>query len=501
MNKLIASLTFLTMLIIGVGIIYYQDYQADYKLAASNAEEAVNNIEKVINEAQQTAEFSIPLLRRSCTPDVIRKLNMMAARESHLRTVSLIKDNVVYCSSLFGVDHRPAMLERFYKGQLALLAGNTVTPNTPLLMYLKTTPNGSVGIGIHVPPLISVLNFLSKRRSLYMQAGYTWISVDGKVMPFNPDNHRNFVIIPSNRYHFAVLFSSTDDYSLNDFWHQEKMTFLVILLISLSSGVLTYKYLTQSKSPYDEIKRAIRNQEIIPFYQPVITTESREIYGFEVLARWNHPRTGIISPDVFIPLCEQSGLIIPLTRSLMNRVIQDLSLYLDKLPDGLHIGINISAQHCQYDDFITDCQNFMDALGDKKIRLMVEITEREKIDITPETISFFKKLSAAGILIALDDFGTGYSNFDYLRKLQVNIIKIDKSFVSMINREDPQASVLVNCVIDMAQKMRLVTIAEGVETEFQAEFLSSRKIDFLQGYLFSIPMPFAELVKTWLDKP
>ncbi|WJV56451.1 CSS-motif domain-containing protein [Pectobacteriaceae bacterium C111] len=152
MNKLIASLTFLTMLIIGVGIIYYQDYQADYKLAASNAEEAVNNIEKVINEAQQTAELSIPLLRRSCTPDVIRKLNMMAARESHLRTVSLIKDNVVYCSSLFGVDHRPAMLERFYKGQLALLAGNTVTPNTPLLMYLKTTPNGSVGIGIHVPP-------------------------------------------------------------------------------------------------------------------------------------------------------------------------------------------------------------------------------------------------------------------------------------------------------------------------------------------------------------
>ncbi|GAB7215973.1 EAL domain-containing protein [Dickeya oryzae] len=103
-------------------------------------------------------------------------------------------------------------------------------------------------------------------------------------------------------------------------------------------------------------------------------------------------------------------------------------------------------------------------------------------------------------MIALDDFGTGYSNFDYLRKLHVNVIKIDQSFVSMIDENDPQSSTLVNCVIDLAQQMKLMTIAEGVETEYQAEFLSRKQINFMQGYFFSRPLPFDELARTWLTQ-
>lgn len=103
-------------------------------------------------------------------------------------------------------------------------------------------------------------------------------------------------------------------------------------------------------------------------------------------------------------------------------------------------------------------------------------------------------------MIALDDFGTGYSNFDYLRKLHVNVIKIDQSFVSMIDENDPQSSTLVNCVIDLAQQMHLMTVAEGVETEYQAAFLSRKQINFMQGYFFSRPLPFDELAQTWLNK-
>ncbi len=180
--------------------------------------------------------------------------------------------------------------------------------------------------------------------------------------------------------------------------------------------------------------------------------------------------------------------------------MRDLTSHLDTLPDNLHIAINISALHCQCDDFITDCLNFVAAFGEKNVHLMIEITEREKIEITPETIAFFKKLSDAGILIALDDFGTGYSNFDYLRKLHVNVIKIDQSFVSMIDENDPQSSTLVNCVIDLAQQMHLMTVAEGVETEYQAAFLSRKQINFMQGYFFSRPLPFDELAQTWLNK-
>nr|ERO56043.1 Putative protein ycgG [Dickeya solani D s0432-1] len=488
------------MFAVGLWAIYYQDYRTDRQSAYTNAERAVKNIEEILNEARDAVEDSKPLLAHPCTPDVIRQLNMTAAIASHLRTVSLIKNDVVYCSSLYGVDNRPAALERFHMRELALLAGNAVTPDRTLIMYLGTTVDGSVGVAIHGQHLTNVLDLLSKRRNLYLMVGNTWISRDNKVSTFHPDDPHNFVIIPSSHYHFSILFPHDDKYSLVDFWDQEKMTFLVVFLIALGSGFLAYKYSTRFNSPYDGIRRAIENQEVQPYYQPVISTESREIYGVEVLARWHHPKSGFISPDIFIPLCEQSGLIIPLTRSLMGSVVRDLTSHLDTLPDYLHIGINISAQHCQSDDFITDCQNFIAAFGEKKVHLMIEITEREKIDITPETIAFFKKLSDAGVLIALDDFGTGYSNFDYLRKLHVNVIKIDQSFVSMIDEDDPQSSTLVNCVIDLAQQMNLMTVAEGVETEYQAAFLSRKQINFMQGYFFSRPLPFDELAQTWLSK-
>ncbi|UGA49565.1 MULTISPECIES: EAL domain-containing protein [Dickeya] len=500
MNKLIAFLTFLAMFAVGLCAIYYQDYRAERKSAYANAERAVRNIEEILNEAKDAVEDSKPLLAQSCTPDVIRQLNMTAAIASHLRTVSLIKNDVVYCSSLYGVDNRPASLGRFHMRELALLAGNSVTPERTLIMYLGTTADGSIGVAIHGQHLTNVLDLLSKRRDLYLLVGNTWISRDNKVSAFNPDDSRNFVIIPSSRYHFSILFPHDDKYSLADFWDQEKMTLLVVFLIALGSGFLAYKYSTRFNSPYDGIRRAIENQEVLPYYQPVIATESQEIYGVEVLARWHHPKSGFISPDIFIPLCEQSGLIIPMTRSLMSSVVRDLTSHLDTLPDHLHIGINISAQHCQSDDFITDCQNFIAAFGEKKVHLIIEITEREKIEITPETIAFFKKLSDAGVLIALDDFGTGYSNFDYLRKLHVNVIKIDQSFVSMIDEDDPQSSTLVNCVIDLAQQMNLMTVAEGVETEYQAAFLSRKQINFMQGYFFSRPLPFDELAQTWLSK-
>ncbi|MBP2844309.1 EAL domain-containing protein [Dickeya oryzae] len=500
MNKLIAFLTFLAMFAVGLWVIYYQDYRTNRQGAYDNAQRAVRNIEDILDEAKDAVEESKPLLAYPCTPDVIRQLNMTAAIGSHLRTVSLIKNDVVYCSSLYGVDNRPAALERFHMQELALLAGNSVTPDKPLMMYLGNTSSGSVGVGIHGKHLTNVLDLLSKRRDLYLSVGNTWISRENKVSTLTPGALHNFVITPSSHYHFAILFPGNDKYSITDFWNQEKMTFLVVFFIALGSGILAYKYSTRFNSPYDGIRRAIENQEVLPYYQPVIANESREIYGVEVLARWHHPKSGFISPDVFIPLCEQSGLIISLTRTLMSSVVRDLTPHLDSLPDNLHIAINISAQHCQSDDFITDCKNFITALGDKHVHLMIEITEREKVDITPDTIAFFKKLSDAGVLIALDDFGTGYSNFDYLRKLHVNVIKIDQSFVSMIDENDPQSSTLVNCVIDLAQQMKLMTIAEGVETEYQAEFLSRKQINFMQGYFFSRPLPFDELARTWLTQ-
>ncbi|MCU6669247.1 EAL domain-containing protein [Enterobacteriaceae bacterium H4N4] len=245
-------------------------------------------------------------------------------------------------------------------------------------------------------------------------------------------------------------------------------------------------------SPINTLRTAIAQRQIAPFYQPFIDARSGQIAGIEVLARWRHPLYGYVSPDVFIPLAEKHHLIVPLTHLLMEQVVTDLQHQIHRFPHGTYICINISAQNCLDPRFECDTREMVRKLKANQSHVVVEITERHPLHFTPQLNEWFAALRRADISLALDDFGTGYSNLAYISALNPEFIKIDKQFVSQIGVSDDTR--LVDSLIDLAKNMRLKIIAEGVETEAQANYLRSKRIDYLQGFYFSKPLSASELI-------
>lgn len=207
--------------------------------------------------------------------------------------------------------------------------------------------------------------------------------------------------------------------------------------------------------------------------------------------RWHHPGQGMIQPNHFIPMAEDSELIVPMTRSLMQQVSAKFAPYVNQLPEGSHFGFNISANHCRDLSLVDDCRRFIKAFGGNKINITLELTERKLIVADEITDKLFAELHALGVFITIDDFGTGHSSLSYLQQFKVDFIKIDQSFVGMIG-SDALSSHIVGNVIDLATRLGLQTIAEGVENDTQMRYLQAHKVDYLQGYMFGRPMPMDE---------
>lgn len=263
-----------------------------------------------------------------------------------------------------------------------------------------------------------------------------------------------------------------------------------ILLVPLVAALVTWFMAARRHSLYSQLARDIRQHQIHPHYQPLICAQSNAVSGAEVLARWHHDELGFIPPDVFIPVAESTGLIINLTESLLEQVVDDLQQGIAAFPPGFKLNLNISHAHVvdsSFHLFIDYWAPVFEALG---ITLVFEITERENIDINDDIVEKIAHIKRSGIKIALDDFGTGFSNLAFIANLNPDSIKIDRMFIRQISRE--AATPLIDCVIDMARRMNILTTAEGVEYDYQVEYLRTNHIDCLQGYFFSKPLCFSE---------
>ncbi|MBJ9267879.1 EAL domain-containing protein [Citrobacter europaeus] len=260
-------------------------------------------------------------------------------------------------------------------------------------------------------------------------------------------------------------------------------------LFSDASGLLA-RFLTCA--PVKALKTAIAQRQFRPVYQPIFNSQTGKIAGIEVLARWTHPQYGIIPPDEFIPLAEEQGLIASLTHQLIQQVIADLQPRLPLFPKGLYLNLNLSPENCLDPRFESDAVALMQKLAPGQVQLVIEITESRPLHFTPQLSEWFASLRKSNIAVALDDFGTGYSNLCYLHALEPEFIKIDKLFVGQIGEGGDTR--IIDTLIELAQKMNLRMIAEGVETRAQADYLRVKRCDFLQGYYFCRPVPLEELI-------
>ncbi len=242
------------------------------------------------------------------------------------------------------------------------------------------------------------------------------------------------------------------------------------------------------------LRYAIENDELIINYQPQYDAKNNHIFGFEALLRLNSKELGLISPLEFIPIAEEYGHITKIGQWVINESCKQAVKWSQKGYQFKSIGVNISSVDLQQTDFHECIEEIIKNTGVNPEILELEITESVLMESVDSSIATLKQLMNMGISIALDDFGTGYSSLSYLRKIPINTLKIDKSFIDNITSNQKEASI-INIIIDMAHSLGLNVVAEGVEKKEQLLVLKERNCDYIQGYYFSKPLPVDEIDK------
>ncbi|MFD1019585.1 EAL domain-containing protein [Thalassobacillus hwangdonensis] len=246
------------------------------------------------------------------------------------------------------------------------------------------------------------------------------------------------------------------------------------------------------------LRRAVEHEELEVFYQPKVEIERNEVTSFEALIRWNYPELGLVSPADFIPLAEETGLIIPIGEWMMEASCRQFQEWLDAGAELDRISVNISAVQFRQRDFPEVVERVLAKTGLAPRHLEIELTE-SLVQNTALAIPVMHRLKQMGVKLSLDDFGTGYSSLSYLKEFPLDTLKIDRSFIQTIHQSSKDQAV-VDMIIHMALKLDLNVIAEGVETEEQLEYLASTPCQHYQGYLCSPPVPRQQIAERFLGK-
>jgi EAL domain-containing protein (putative c-di-GMP-specific phosphodiesterase class I) len=238
-----------------------------------------------------------------------------------------------------------------------------------------------------------------------------------------------------------------------------------------------------------ELRRALGNDELRNVYQPIVSPTTGLIVGFEALVRWHHPERGVVSPADFIPIAEQSGLIVPLGRAVLERACAEAAGWnADRGDrDPLRVAVNFSPRQLSHPSAVETVVKTLEDTGLPPELLCVEITESALVEDANATLATLNQLKTLGVTLALDDFGTGYSSLTYVRRFPIDTLKIDRSFIDgIVGSSEDEA--IVTAVLSMGRALGVHVVAEGVETEEQAARLRTLGCTLAQGYLFSRPV-------------
>ena len=246
------------------------------------------------------------------------------------------------------------------------------------------------------------------------------------------------------------------------------------------------------------LHRAVERGELTVFYQPVVDIPQGRVVGTEALLRWEHPEQGLVGPDRFIPVAEESGLIIPIGGWVLEQACRQLRAWQEHGWQGAadKVKVNLSARQIEHPDLVETVQRALVGSGLEPAHLTLEITESALMHDARSTLRVLQALKDLGVSLAIDDFGTGYSSLSYLRRFPLDVLKIDKSFIAELGVTSGGADI-VAAVIGLAHSLGLEVVAEGVETESQLRELERLGCDFAQGYLFSRPVPAGDLASAF----
>ncbi|RQW61010.1 EAL domain-containing protein, partial [Vibrio viridaestus] len=421
------------------------------------------------------------------------KHNNIVFSDPYVRSLSINDHGIVTCSSVSG--NTPIVVPnwqsehhsiRFFYAQSTPFKNKLLYPQEgTLILKLSYLPHYSVNIALY-PELF---NQLLRAKS---QFGLT-MTVENAVL----DGDKTLLTTPRS---IASLFTLSYELSptciITYIIHSASSMWVIwTIILFVIRRPLSQVFDTVSLD-YWRIRRGLKKQQFEPYLQPVFDIDGK-LTGAEVLARWVHPKRGIISPYEFIDIAEKNGQINQISAQLMQKCALHLHNSVISSAQSFNLGFNVSAIQFDNDTFFEDMAQLKEDLSDTGIQLTIELTERQAFSSQEKYMFAAQQLKACGVKVSLDDFGTGYCSLSYLLSSDIDIIKIDRSYIRTID-EGPNTHVL-DSIIELAKRTNSLLLAEGVETTAQFDYLKQVDVERYQGFLFEKPMPIDQFKSKYLN--
>ena len=495
--------------LLGLGLLAIYAHFTLERMADKAAWRSTRNIEQSIAEIQRYYESNIkPVLAQSnCEAyqkdceNFLNSISSVLFVDPAIRSVSISDKEDIYCSSIsrFKRTPIPYNLQQYILKptdndyRLFYLKRSGLVPeldgyNSKGILLLRFYPHEDqiVHIALHANSFFALLPS-NPYYKLKLEFGNASLYSDGSIFETT-----NF-IAPDKTY--AVSYEVNPDSLYSYILSQYSFIIVFWTLIVVSSSNVMYNKLSGFNLDYWRIKRGLSKNQFEPFLQPIFNADG-SLRGAEILARWIHPKKGLIPPYKFIGQAENNGQIKEITTQLMDKCIVGLE-HADFNPESrFHLALNICPIQFEDRQLFHELDKFKLAFHNKPIELIVELTERQEFANNELYVASINNLKSRNTPIALDDFGTGFCSMKYLLETEVNIIKIDRSYVSTID-SGPNTSIL-DSIISLARSINVPLLAEGVETEEQFTYLKGKDIEEFQGFLFCKPMPLSDFVVRYL---
>src|SRR5476649_124969 len=359
--------------------------------ALHEVDNSLEFIDIVLSDANDTASEALSLLGRPCGA-VVDQLRIMGLKHSLVRTVNLIHHKQVYCAPIplpQTIDSSPREPSpRLHDPDIGFRTGTALFPGQAIIVLHKHQGEDGVEVVIHTKYMLYLLNFVDANNNPSMTINDVFLTSNGKLLPTS-SMQNGFISVSHHsakfpyQIHISISFRQFLQYLANTYG----LVIILSVIVCVFMSLLIRKWLKAASSIRSNMALGLKRNEFEPYFQPVMDAASNTCVGVEILTRWQHAADGPVSPDVFIPLAEKSGLIIPLTQQLMQRVAVMLSNTPIQLQDGFYVAINISALHLSDLRIVADCEAFLATVKEKNIKLVLELTERQLIEINDTTLS------------------------------------------------------------------------------------------------------------------
>ncbi|WP_323640596.1 EAL domain-containing protein [Pectobacterium polonicum] len=470
----------------------------------ATAQIAMNHAENISTQAWKMVDRLQHFHGQSCDA-ISDELQRLGSIFPYFRAIGVTHNTDVYCSSTFGNALTPISrviqqpLPDTYSERWSLsIAGSDNVRARPAIIFIQMPLTGyGAYTMVDAQYLIDLMTAISQTRGyqLTLKIGNGYPIQIGPIITLNSGLFSTSALeIRSSAFPITLTITAPTSQSVAN-WKQAFFTFLPLaMILSLLFFAMMWYWQKRKLLFRDELRKGIAKGEFSVYYQPIYDAESQSCIGVETLLRWRRSNGQWIRPDIFISAAEAESMIIPITRHLFDLVAADIASW--QVKPGFHLSLNVAAEHLHHPNFVSDVHRFAEKVASHSLSITLELTERNLISNGPEVIQRLHQLREDGFMIAIDDFGTGHCSLSYLQNFPLDCLKIDQGFVSAISSPDEEAPIL-DAIINLSHRIKLQSIAEGVETTQQLMYLQQHGVKYIQGFLYAKPMNNESLL-VWL---